>query len=107
MRTIGESIRAIVPRDNQSNVPVEYCVIFALSPFSSAFRDLPGLLSSCLFSGRGHPSGSPQCHKAAELGSGKAITNGTIASAKLLWLPIPALPALLLQPPTSCQRRSG
>jgi len=30
MRTIGESIRAIVRLDNKSDVPVEYCVFFAL-----------------------------------------------------------------------------
>jgi hypothetical protein len=30
MRKIGESIRAILPRDKKSGVPVEYCVFFAL-----------------------------------------------------------------------------
>jgi hypothetical protein len=44
MKTIGECIRAIVPRDSKSNVPVEYCVIFALI---ALFIGIRGFAESC------------------------------------------------------------
>lgn len=42
MRTIGEYIGAIVPRDSESNVPVEYCVIFALIAIFIGLRGFAG-----------------------------------------------------------------
>jgi hypothetical protein len=44
MRTIGEYIRAIVPRDCKSNVPAEYCVFFALI---ALFIGMRGFAESC------------------------------------------------------------
>jgi hypothetical protein len=44
MRAIGETIRAIVPRDNKSGVPVEYCVIFALI---ALFIGIKGFALAC------------------------------------------------------------
>ena len=44
MRKIGECIRAIVPRDCESNVPVEYCVLFALI---ALFISMRGFAESC------------------------------------------------------------
>jgi hypothetical protein len=44
MRTIGEYIGAIVPRDSESNVPVEYCVFFALIVL---FIGIRGFAESC------------------------------------------------------------
>ena len=44
MRAIGECIRAIVPRDRKSGVPVEYCVFFALI---ALFIGIRGFAESC------------------------------------------------------------
>lgn len=44
MRTIGEYIGAIVPRDSESNVPIEYCVFFALI---ALFIGIRGFAWSC------------------------------------------------------------
>ena len=48
MRTIGEYIRAVAPRDSESNVPIEYCVFFALIVL---FIGIRGFARSC-----NHPS---------------------------------------------------
>ena len=50
MRTIGEYIRAIVPRDSESNVPAEYCVFFALIALFIGIRGFAELLQSPAFS---------------------------------------------------------
>jgi hypothetical protein len=50
MRTIGEYIVAIVPRDRESNVPVEYCVFFALIALFIGIRGFVGPRNQPAFS---------------------------------------------------------
>jgi hypothetical protein len=50
MRTIGEYIGAIMPRDSESNVPVEYCVFFALIALFIGIRGFAGPCNHPAFS---------------------------------------------------------
>lgn len=90
MRTIGEYIGAIVPRDSESNVPVEYCVFFALIALFIGIRGVAGPGNQPAFSATAVTI--PARTLRPESSTGTRIDTSSGSDASMLGDPVSAVP---------------